>query len=52
MIKPKFAKQSNVKAQFQNSESTTEDAIAVFLAAGGVIDQVKNQADPKIMTAK
>jgi hypothetical protein len=52
MIKPKFTKQSNVKAQFQNSESTTQDAVAAFLAAGGVIEQVKNQAEPKVMTAK
>ena len=52
MIKPKFEKQSNVKAQFQNSESTTEDAIAAFLAAGGVIDQIKNHVEPKIVTAK
>lgn len=52
MIKPKFAKQSNVKARFQNSESTAEDAIAAFLAAGGVIVKINNQADPKIITAK
>ena len=52
MIKPKFTKQSNVKAQFQNSELSTADAVAVFLAAGGAIEQVKNQADPKVMTAK
>ena len=52
MIKPSFTKPSNIKAQFQNSESTTQDAVAAFIAAGGVIEQVKNQANPKIMTAK
>ena len=52
MIKPKFTKQSNVRAQFQNSETTTKDAVAAFLEAGGVIDHIKNQADPKIVTAK
>jgi hypothetical protein len=52
MFKPKFTKQSNVKAQFQQSELTTEQAVAAFLAAGGVVEKVKNQADPKIMTAK
>ncbi len=52
MIKPKFVKQSNVKAQFQNSEVSTQDAVAAFLAAGGVVEQVKNQATPKVVTAK
>lgn len=52
MIKPKFVRQSNVRAQFQNSKSTTDDAVAEFLKAGGVIEQIKNIADPKTPTAK
>jgi hypothetical protein len=52
MFKTKFTKQSNVKAQFQNSDSTNEDALAAFIKAGGVVDQVKPQADPKVITAK
>jgi hypothetical protein len=52
MFKTKFVKQSNVRAQFQNSKLTTDDAIAEFLKAGGVVDQIKTQTDPKSFTAK
>jgi hypothetical protein len=52
MIKSNFVKQSNVKAQFTDTKTSTEDAIATFLAAGGVIDQIKQQSGPKIVTAK
>jgi hypothetical protein len=52
MFKSKFVKQSNVRAQFQNSKLTTDDAIAEFLSKGGVIDQIKTLENPKIITAK